>query len=825
MEFAAAAWGDYDKDGKLDLILSGSAGSAGSLCKIYHNNGDGTFSDAQAGLPGVYSGAVAWADYDNDTYLDFAISGVSNAGAIAKVYRNNQNGTFSDIGAGLLGQYSGSIQWGDYDYDGDLDLLLSGSAGTRIYKNNGGAFVDINASVSDVYQGAARWADIDGDNDLDIAMTGYSNGAIIAKIYRNNGDNTFSEVSSPVMPVWNGDLDWGDYDKDGDEDLLLTGCVHAEGDYVYHSRIYRNNGNSTFTDIDAGLTGVCDGSAEWGDYDNDGDLDILLSGYTDYGSTTETAVYLGEGTGTFSKKVSDLPGLCSGNTTWGDYDNDGDLDVLLAGVYGGRNAGVYRNQKVFNLSGSTHVGSNALTNAIIDAGPIGTRTTDADGSYLFARIIEGTTLTITPSKAGYTFIPNNVSLSLSSDSVRNFTATLNKHSISGKVAFEGDGLGGVSVDASTLGKTTTDDSGHFSLANIPYGSSYTIVPVLRGFLFEPSSQSGTLTKDTTLNFTASRADLTISGIVADPNGPLPGFAVKLTGSSSQTVTTDNAGVYTFTGLSKGQYLVTPADSDFSTSPGTHAVALANADVANMNFMVVKSILIGASINAGEIYTNDPNVSLVVVPPPAATTIRVSNDGGFRSYIDFTYSNKLSWQLPRTGPERLPKTVYVRFIGPGIDSSQTYTDDIILDQLPPTIVNSSGASLNNPKKGRLYICHTEGGHQQTLDIAAAEFDTHIAHGDIIGPCDSADVMSAARFAARAKKPVRNSLATLALKIKARDSNSGVSKMQFAKSNKPITPWLPYRSSFSLTTKRAGAVFIRVKDAAGNISKWNKVSLRY
>src|SRR5262249_37188244 len=140
---AAAAWGDYDNDGYLDLVIAGQNSSTPQTM-LYHNNGNGTFSSISAGGANVQGPALAWADYDSDGYLDLLLAGNSNGSLnspVAKLYHNNGNGTFSDSGAALQALASGAAAWGDYDGDGDLDLLLSGQDAsyapkTRLYRNN-----------------------------------------------------------------------------------------------------------------------------------------------------------------------------------------------------------------------------------------------------------------------------------------------------------------------------------------------------------------------------------------------------------------------------------------------------------------------------------------------------------------------------------------------------------------------------------------------------------------------------------------------------------------------------------------------------------------
>ncbi len=304
-------------------------------------------------LPTIF-GSISLGDFDADGDLDILVTGTEPTSAVPviRIYRNDGRtplGTWSvaDVGAEfpdaqryLAGIRASSTDVGDFDNDGDLDILLSGNGGTVVYRNlgnfrfspiriweehnadRGSYFVDIVTSPS------SAWGDFDNDGDLDILLTTSS----ATYIYRNDGYARFSQVEAGLPALPNGIVSWGDFDNDGDLDILAVSRPFREQAPL--TRIFRNDGG-TFTDINAALPGIEAGTVKWGDYDGDGDLDILVMSRLFTSPAANAArrpgIYRND-RGTFIPLADSLPAAWYGD--WVDYDNDGDLDVIVNGLDG-----------------------------------------------------------------------------------------------------------------------------------------------------------------------------------------------------------------------------------------------------------------------------------------------------------------------------------------------------------------------------------------------------------------------------------------------------------------------------------------------------------
>lgn len=337
---AASAWGDYDNDSYLDLVISGEPQGGIDTTLLYHNNGDGTFSVVEGtGLMEASTGDIEWGDFNNDNYIDILIMGYNNDAPQLKLYINNQDGTFTEqMSTGLpSGLYLGDLDFADFNNDGYLDIGLCGMDAnwvfiTKVFENmHDLTFTELaGLNLEGLNFGTFKWGDYDGDTYPDLVISGYGDASYVTELWKNNQDETFTEQTGvSLRQCWLGDIAWGDYDNDGDLDLFLSG---TGGDGTERATlIYTNNNDGTFIEETTSLPAVSHSSLELADFDGDGDLDLFISGTTD---AIGTGNYIGEirynDSGDFSAS-EDFPITYWGQCKVADYDNNGFPDIFICG--------------------------------------------------------------------------------------------------------------------------------------------------------------------------------------------------------------------------------------------------------------------------------------------------------------------------------------------------------------------------------------------------------------------------------------------------------------------------------------------------------------
>jgi hypothetical protein len=313
---SAVAWADYNGDGRLDFIITGDRGDGlGYISKLYYQTASGFTEDTNITLPGIFRGSVAWADYNNDDRPDLLLTGNSSGGRISKLYRNTSRGLAEDTSIRLPKVSNSAVAWADYNSDGKLDFILTGSTAngpiSQLYRNTGSSFVeDPDTTLSGVEHGAVAWGDYTGDGKLDFVLTGKSGDSIVTKLYYQT-DNGFVEDTNALLPgVRDGSVAWKDYDSDGRLDLLLTGF---DGQGVI-SKLYRNTGAGFAEDTSVRLARVRHSSVAWGYYNGDSKPDLLLTGF--------------RGGSFFTKLYRNTTPTSNAPVTPSDFNRDGKADIL-----------------------------------------------------------------------------------------------------------------------------------------------------------------------------------------------------------------------------------------------------------------------------------------------------------------------------------------------------------------------------------------------------------------------------------------------------------------------------------------------------------------
>lgn len=339
------SWADVDNDGDLDVCVTGfNAATQSNASAIYLNDGAGNFT-ASTLLVSNQKNTMrhAWADFNNDDYLDLYIGATWNQNGINELWQNNAGASLTlnqttGITPNVAQPYEGAISWADYNNDGWVDLFLPrwNNLGNRLFKNNGnGTFTEVATAATALdlaWTSGGFWGDYDNDGDQDLFVVNYQIGANVGTndLFRNNGDGTFTKITTAgqltLLPQNGRSANWVDANNDGFLDLFV--CNQFGQD-----ELHLNNGDGTFTTHLIGAANHTSWSSNWGDFDNDGDQDLITIGF--FG--TDSRLWQNDGFGNLTDVTASYPnifptatnGSNSNAAIWVDADLDGWLDLHI----------------------------------------------------------------------------------------------------------------------------------------------------------------------------------------------------------------------------------------------------------------------------------------------------------------------------------------------------------------------------------------------------------------------------------------------------------------------------------------------------------------
>ncbi|SNR46143.1 DNA-binding beta-propeller fold protein YncE [Lutibacter agarilyticus] len=337
----AVSWGDYDRDGDKDVAIMGQSNILGAVTLLYENV-DGEFVDTNQNFAKLYGGDITWVDLNKDGWIDLVVSGFDGSAPQTKVYMNNGGTYFEPTnGYGLPKLFSTKMAWGDLDNDGDIDLAIAGQDAANNYvfdvyykEDTSNNFEkELLFNHEGFINGDLKIVDLDLDGDNDIIYNGQnssgnpSGGYILNSYIRTTNTNSNWQLYEELR-LKNSSIEVAKINDAQNELVIISSGEDSNGS----TQLYTNTLNSDYyySNIESLFPKLKNGDISIADYNNDGNYDVVLTGESQEGVPV-TKLFKQNSNGFVDSEI-ELKGLRESTATWVDYDMDGDLDLFLTGI-------------------------------------------------------------------------------------------------------------------------------------------------------------------------------------------------------------------------------------------------------------------------------------------------------------------------------------------------------------------------------------------------------------------------------------------------------------------------------------------------------------
>ena len=336
-------WIDFDNDGDLDVYIDGEVSPCATICfesALYENqNGnfyklDITFLPTELDVVSV----AEWADFDHDGDLDVIMT-ITNwfTNVTQTILFEQRDKKFYKINDTPFNGTNNTIKWADYDNDGDMDLAMireiaeDNTAGVVLYQNEGGTFFQVEDLIYNKWTSSLHWIDFDQDGDFDMAITVLAEGGDVLGGYKTlifeNDFGSFTQTNTSIDHLIAPSLAFGDVDNDGDPDALISGAISLSP-HEYKAVLFKNEAGVFVEDQEFEEIW---GEVFWNDYDQDGDLDFFLFGTKELGNGENLSLLYRNDNGIFNLTTDNLIDLERPEVGFADFDGDNRTDLLIKG--------------------------------------------------------------------------------------------------------------------------------------------------------------------------------------------------------------------------------------------------------------------------------------------------------------------------------------------------------------------------------------------------------------------------------------------------------------------------------------------------------------